>query len=106
MTPRACRRRCVLGFATAVISRVRAAEHAAACTATAPAAAGGSKTALVLADRTLVIRKNVQHAYPVTRNARVTYSGSGYGDGYAEGQRADIGGSRLAGGRALSAASR
>ena len=107
-SPRAWRRSWLLGFATAVISRVRAAEHAAACTATAPATAGGSKTALVLADRTLVIRKNVENAYPVTRNARVTYSGSGYGDGYAEGQRADIGGSRLAGGRgrALSAASR
>jgi hypothetical protein len=105
---RAWRRSWLLGFATAVISRVRAAEHAAACKATAPAAAGSSKTALVLADRTLVIRKNVEQAYPVTRTAKVTYSGSGYGDGYAKGQRADIGGSRLAGGqgRALSAASR
>jgi hypothetical protein len=25
----------------------------------------------------------------------VTYSGSGYGDGYREGQRADIGGAKL-----------
>jgi hypothetical protein len=35
----------------------------------------------------------------VTRTARVTYSGSGYGAGYAEGQRADIGGSKLASSR-------
>ena len=27
----------------------------------------------------------------MTRKARVTYSGSGYGAGYAQGQRADIG---------------
>jgi hypothetical protein len=105
---RAWRRSWLLGFATAVISRVRAAEYAAACQATAPAAASGSKTALVLADRTLVIRRNVEQAYPVTRTAKVTYSGSGYGDGYAKGQRADIGTSRLQNGRgrALSGSSR
>jgi len=38
----------------------------------------------------------------VTRNARITYSGSGYGAGYAEGQRADIGGGKLSGGRGRS----
>lgn len=106
-SPRAWRRSWLLGFATAVISRVRAAEHAAACQATAPTAADGSRTALVLADRTLVIRRNVEQVYPVTRTAKVTYSGSGYGDGYAQGQRADIGGRRLAGrGRALTGAPR
>ena len=33
----------------------------------------------------------------------MTYSGSGYGDGYAKGQQADLGGARLAAkpGRAL-----
>ena len=105
---RAWRRSWLLGFATAVVSRVRAAEHAAASQATAPAAASGSRTALVLADRTLQIRRNVEQAYPVTRTARVTYSGSGYGDGYAKGQQADIGGSRLDTGRnrALSGGSR
>ena len=106
-SPRAWRRSWLLGFATAVITRVRAAEHAAACQATAPAA-GGSRTALVLADRALVIRKNAEQAYPLTRTARVTYSGTGYRDGYAEGQRADIGGSRIAPrpGRALTGAAR
>jgi hypothetical protein len=105
---RAWRRSWLLGFATAVISRVRAAEHAATCQATAPATASGAKTALVLADRTLVIRRNVEQAYPVTRTAKVTYSGSGYREGYAKGQRADIGTSRLHNGRgrALSGSSR
>ncbi len=107
-SPRAWRRSWLLGFATAVISRVRAAEHAATLAATAPAAASGSRTALVLADRSQVIRRNVEQAYPVTRTARVTYSGSGYGAGYAEGQRADIGGSRLPAspGRTLASAPR
>jgi hypothetical protein len=101
-SPRAWRRSWLLGFATAVISRVRAAEHAATSQATSPSAAAGSRTALVLADRTQVIRRNVEQAYPVTRNARITYSGSGYGAGYAEGQRADIGDAKLAAGRGRS----
>src|ERR1035441_3947589 len=96
---RAWRRSWLLGFATAVISRVRAAEHGATSEATSRAGDPGSRTALVLADRALVIRSQVEQAYPVTRTARVTYSGSGYGAGYAQGQRADIGGSRLAAGR-------
>jgi hypothetical protein len=96
---RAWRRSWLLGFATAVISRVRAAEHAAASQATGPAAANGSRTALVLADRAQVIRGEAERAYPLTRTARVTYSGSGYRDGYAQGQRADIGSGWLTRGR-------
>jgi hypothetical protein len=105
--PRAWRRSWMLGFATAVIARVREAEQAAAAQATAPSQSSGSRTALVLADRSQVIQRNVREAYPRTRSARVTYSGSGYGDGYAEGQRADIGTSKIArpGGRALSSRS-
>jgi Protein of unknown function (DUF2786) len=94
-SPRAWRRSWLLGFATAVVSRVRAAEHKAAAEATAPAAASGSKTALVLADRRHVIRRNIEHAYPLTRKTRLTYSGNGYGAGYAEGQKADIGSTRI-----------
>lgn len=62
---------------------------------TADRAAAGA--ALVLADRKQVISRAVQQAYPVTRTAKVTYSGSGYGTGYAKGQQADLGGSRLPG---------
>jgi Protein of unknown function (DUF2786) len=92
---RAWRRSWLLGFAAAVIARVRAAEDEATRRATAPAAGSGSRTALVLADRTLVIRHNIEQAYPVTRTSRVTYSGNGYGAGYTQGQRADIGTARL-----------
>ena len=56
----------------------------------------GSRAALVLADRALVIRRNMEAEYPVTRTARMTYSGTGYGAGFAKGQRADIGTRRVA----------
>ena len=97
-SPRAWRRSWLLGFAAAVIARVRAAEQRAERQA-APGTTAAPGAALVLADRALVIRRNVEHAYPVTRQARVTYRGSGYGAGYAEGRRADIGTGRLAPGR-------
>jgi Protein of unknown function (DUF2786) len=93
---RAWRRSWLLGFAAAVIARVRDAERGAERSAAArPAGDRSSSAALVLADRALVIRQHVARAYPVTRTARVTYSGSGYGDGYAQGKRADIGAGRV-----------
>jgi hypothetical protein len=103
---RAWRRSWLLGFATAVIARVRDAEHGAVRAATKPGTQGSEKTALVLADRSLVIRRQVEEAYPVTRKTRVTFTGSGYRDGYRQGQRADIGTSRLskARGRSLTRA--
>jgi hypothetical protein len=102
-SPRAWRRSWLLGFASAVVSRVRAAEQAAARAAASPVTAGTSRAALVLADRRQVIRRQIEQAYPVTRQARITYSGTGYSAGYAEGQKADIGRARLrqAQGRAL-----
>jgi len=83
-SPRAWRRSWLLGFTSAVVSRVRAAEH----------------------QVTSQIVRNIERAYPVTRKTRVTYSGSGYGAGYTEGQRADIGSARLrtGAGRALTRA--
>jgi hypothetical protein len=95
-SPRAWRRSWLLGFATAVIARVRQAEHGAMVAASTTHGRGGrDRTALVLADRSLTIRKQVEQMYPVTRKARVTYSGSGYRDGYERGQLADIGTSHL-----------
>ncbi len=88
---RAWRRSWLLGFAAAVIARVRTAEQRAERTAAQAPDGQSSRATLVLADRSLVIRQNVAQAYPVTRTARVTYSGSGYGDGYEQGKRADIG---------------
>ena len=93
---RAWRRSWMLGYCTAVVTRVRAAEEAAAKTdGTAAQGPTGQSTALVLADRALTVRRQVAAAYPRLRKTRVTYSGSGYGDGYREGQKADIGGPKL-----------
>ena len=88
---RAWRRSWLLGFAAAVIAKVRAAEQRAERAASQAADGQSSRAALVLADRSVVIRQNVARAYPHTRSARVTYTGSGYGDGYEQGKRADIG---------------
>jgi hypothetical protein len=104
---RAWRRSWMLGYCSAVVARVRAAEEAAVTSADAGdeagPGAGPASAALVLADRSLVVRRQVAAAYPRLRKARVTYSGGGYGDGYAEGQKADIGGAKLqaGAGRAL-----
>jgi hypothetical protein len=95
---RAWRRSWMLGYCSAVVTRVREAEEAAAASAageTAGAGAGGQSTALVLADRSLVVRRQVAAAYPRLRRSRVTYSGGGYGEGYRQGQKADIGGAKL-----------
>jgi Protein of unknown function (DUF2786) len=95
---RAWRRSWMLGYCTAVVSRVRAAEEAAmasASSADAGAEEARQPAALVLADRSLVVRRQVAAAYPRLRATRVTYSGGGYGDGYRAGQKADIGGAKL-----------
>ncbi len=97
-TARAWRRSWMLGFATAVVTRVRAAEEAAVAASgsvSGTESAGGQSAALVLADRSLVVRRQVAAAYPRLRKTRVTFSGGGYGDGYREGQKADIGGPKL-----------
>jgi Protein of unknown function (DUF2786) len=95
---KAWRRSWMLGYATAVVARVRAAEEEAAATADAGGApAGSTSTALVLADRALTVRRHADQAYPRTRKTRVTYTGTGYRDGYREGQNADIGSTKLRG---------
>jgi Protein of unknown function (DUF2786) len=92
---RAWRRSWLLGFAAAVIARVRAAEQRAEQAAAAGPDSGSGRAALVLADRSMVIRQNVAHAYPHTRKAKITYTGTGYGAGYDQGKRADIGTGRV-----------
>ena len=98
-SPRAWRRSWLLGFAAAVIARVKAAEERAVVQAEAETR-DGPGTALVLADRSVVVRRQVEEAYPVTRQARISFSGRGYRDGYSQGQRADIGQTRLGRGAA------
>jgi Protein of unknown function (DUF2786) len=95
---KAWRRSWMLGYCAAVVARVRAAEEEAVAAAGADdgaAADAGSSAAVVLADRSLTVRLQVSAAYPRLKKKRVTYSGSGYGDGYREGQQADIGGGKL-----------
>jgi len=96
-TAKAWRRSWMLGYCAAVVARVRAAEETAVASARADDAAadGATSAALVLADRSLTVRLQVSAAYPRLKKKRVTYSGSGYGDGYREGQKADIGGGKL-----------
>ena len=91
---RAWNRSFLLGFVSAVIQRVRDAENRAAVQAEAESPSGASM-ALVLADRATVNKRNLADAYPTTRKTKITYSGRGYSAGYAQGQRADIGNSRL-----------
>ena len=100
---RAWRRSWLLGFVIAVITRVRSAEERAASSVEGRARvraehrAGPGRPAVV-------IRRQVEQAYPVTRKTRITYSGRGYSAGYAQGQRADIGNARLGQNRALTRA--
>jgi hypothetical protein len=94
---KAWRRSWMLGYCSAVVGRVRAAEEAAAASAETSSAepGGGPSAALVLADRAMTVRRHAEQAYPRTRKARVTYSGNGYQAGYREGQKADIGGAKV-----------
>ena len=106
-SPRAWRRSFLLGFVSAVIARVRTAEErAGADAASEDKASGGPSTALVLADRSVAVRRQLDQAYPVTRKTRITYSGRGYSAGYAQGQRADIGNARLGQTRELAGGAR
>lgn len=93
---KAWRRSWMLGYSSAVVARVRAAEQSAAAEAdTSTDPAGGPSAVLVLADRSLTIRHQAEQAYPRTRKTRVTYTGSGYQSGYREGQKADIGSNKI-----------
>ena len=96
---KAWRRSWMLGYCSAVVARVRAAEEAAVAAATSSADAGanghGPSAAVVLADRAVTVRRHAEQAYPRTRKTRVTYSGNGYQAGYQEGQKADIGGAKV-----------
>jgi hypothetical protein len=96
-SPRAWRRSWLLGFTTAVVARVRAAEQHAAEQAEREHTGTRPGTQLVLADRSWIVQHAIEQAYPTTRKTRVTYSGSGYGAGYAKGQQADLGSGRLTG---------
>ena len=91
----AWRRSWMLGFISAVISRVMTAEERARKQAEAeqPTTASTPGAALVLADRALQVKAAQDKTYPeLGRPSRMTYRGGGYRDGHAAGQRANLGG--------------
>jgi hypothetical protein len=96
----AYRRSWLAGFTAAVVRRLREAEERAADQAGAETAAGpGRSIALVLADRSVAVRRAVDDVYPhTTRGKTRSLSGSGGRSGYLAGQRADLGGTRMASG--------
>jgi hypothetical protein len=96
----AFRRSWLAGFRMAVGRRLAAAESRAEASAAERFRASGTSSALVLADRTTEVVTAMEAAYPGLGTARPrTLSGSGTGQGWAAGQRADLGASRLGGTR-------
>lgn len=92
----AYRRSWLAGFTAAVSRRLAEAERAAREDAEERAASAGSSTALVLADRDVEVLGAAESAYPHARTGRSRQlSGSGAGQGFAAGQRADLGSTRL-----------
>jgi hypothetical protein len=95
-TPAAFRRSWLVGFTWAVGARLRDAEQRASQAAESTVAAAGQSVALVLADRGQRVDRRVEQLYPQLRSSgprRLT--GSGHRGGYAAGQRADLGGTRV-----------
>ncbi|HEY7224301.1 MAG TPA: DUF2786 domain-containing protein [Micromonosporaceae bacterium] len=89
------RRSWLAGFTEAVGRRLREAERRATAQAQAPST--GPSMDLVLADRGDRVARRVAEVYPRLATSQPRrLMGSGVGDGYAAGQRADLGGSRLA----------
>lgn len=88
----AFRRSWLAGFTQAVQQRLREAEQRASATADT----GGPSVALVLADRSDRVARRVAEVYPrLGAAAPRRLIGSGARDGYAAGQRADLGGARV-----------
>jgi len=87
----AFRRSWLAGFRLAILRRLR--ETEARAEAAAEKRYAGASTALVLADRSEQVAVALRTAYPHTSKAKPrSLSGAGHGHGYAEGQRADLGG--------------
>jgi hypothetical protein len=96
----AFRRSWLAGYRTAIGDRLRKAEARAETEAASRFQATGTTSSLVLADRSAQVDTALREEYPHLRTARPrTLSGSGATDGWAAGQRADLGGSRLSGSR-------
>lgn len=95
----AFRRSWLIGFGSAVSRRLTEAERRAAADAGHRFESQGTSSALVLADRSVRVDRAVDDEYPHLRAARPRrLSGRGHLDGWAAGQQADLGGTRLRGG--------
>lgn len=98
--PAAFRRSWLAGFTNAVVTRLRRAERQAeehAERARKDGSPRGPSVALVLADRSALLDRQVAETYPHLRTSSPRrLSGSGFRDGYAAGRRADIGATRMA----------
>lgn len=94
----AFRRSWLAGFCQAVNHRLRASERAARADSADRFQASGTSTELVLADRTAQVEAALHDAYPHLATAPPRrLSGSGGRDGWAAGQRADLGERRVGG---------
>lgn len=94
--PAAFRRSWLSGFSSAVGRRLLQAERAAAHQAEERFAASGTSTTLVLADRSAAVEAARDATYPdLVATATRRLSGSGGAQGWAAGQRADLGNGRL-----------
>jgi uncharacterized protein DUF2786 len=97
----AFRRSWLAGFRMAVGRRLADAESLAQSAAAERFRSSGTSSALVLADRSAAVVAALEAAYPHLGTAPPrTLSGSGTRQGWAAGQRADLGGRRVEGGRA------
>lgn len=91
--PAAFRRSWLAGFRMAISRRLVGAEARAEAEAASRFAAAGRSSSLVLADRSAQVESTMHAAYPQLTTARPrSLSGSGVADGWAAGQRADLGG--------------
>ncbi|GAA1068994.1 hypothetical protein GCM10009665_75230 [Kitasatospora nipponensis] len=86
-----------LGFIVRVSERLEAIEEAARAAASGETSATGRSGELVLADRDAMVGAAYRKAHPKVRSQTSHFSGTGYGDGVAAGNRADIGGTRRIG---------
>jgi len=94
----AFRRSWMAGFTGAIRQRLSAAERQAEAQAANRFRSSGTTTALVLADRSALVTAAMHDEYPQLRSARPRQlSGSGARHGWAAGQRADLGGTRVGG---------
>lgn len=97
----AYRRSWLAGFGAAVVRRLRDQERRAEARASQQdGPSTGRSVSLVLADRSVAVRRAVQEEYPhLSRGQARSLSGSGGTAGYLAGQRADLGGARVGGAR-------